>query len=42
VHSDPKYRLPLFQEMNNKDERMKVLAKFTKANLKLARTLDGT
>jgi hypothetical protein len=28
--------------MNNKDERIKVLVKFTKANLKLARTLDGT
>lgn len=41
VHQDSKYKLPMFSEMKNEEERTKVLQKFTKANLKLSRLLDG-
>ena len=42
VIRDSKYKLPLFSEMKAPDERLKVLSKFTKANLKLNKQLDGT
>jgi hypothetical protein len=40
--SDLKYRIPLFSEMTDPEQKATVLQKFTKANLKLAKSLDGS
>ena len=40
--ADQKYKIPLFSEMTDPQQKAIVLQKFTKANLKLAKCLDGS